>query len=97
MYCKPTGRRRFGVVIMDFPRVIQARLRAAVKGIDQGAGFCEGHELDETAAALMPEPSIGRLLSEDEAAKLIRWIERSIPKRPAAASVERATRPRRRA
>ena len=49
----------------------------------------EGHELDEAAAALVPETAIGRMLSTEEAAKLIRRPERGIPKRPAAASVRR--------
>ena len=36
-YFKPSGRQLFGVVIPDSWDIIQARLRAAVKGIDQGA------------------------------------------------------------
>jgi hypothetical protein len=37
-----------------------------------------------------PPAAVGRMLDRDEAAKLIRRIERGIPKRPAAASVRRA-------
>jgi hypothetical protein len=40
-------------------------------------------------------PAIGRLLSQDEAAKLIRRIERGIPKRPATASARRAVKRKR--
>jgi hypothetical protein len=42
---------------------LQARFRAAVDPTDQGATFCEGHELDKASAALilsLPNtPSIG--------------------------------------
>jgi hypothetical protein len=48
------------------------------------------HELDEATAALVPDTAIGRLLDQDKAAKLIRRLERGIPKRPAVASVRRA-------
>jgi hypothetical protein len=37
----------------------------------------------------VPDTTIGRLLSQDDAAKLIRRLGREIPKRPAAASVRR--------
>jgi hypothetical protein len=51
-------------------------MRAAVEGIDQGAEFAEGHELDpETAAS-----AIGRMLSQEEGAALIRRLEARIPK-----------------
>ena len=78
-YCRPDGR-LLGVVIMNSASIIQARIRAAVKGIDQGATFREGHELDEESAALVPATAIGRMLDQDEAAKLIQRIERGIPK-----------------
>jgi hypothetical protein len=95
-YCRPDGR-LLGVVIMDSSSIIQARMRAGVKGIDQGARFSEGHELDEESAAVVPATAIGRMLDQDEAAKLIRRIERGIPKRPAAASVRRAVKRKRQA
>jgi hypothetical protein len=81
-YCKPSGRQLFGVVILDSPDIIQARLHAVVKGINQGADFAEGHDLDEVTAALLPATAIGRMLSQDEAGKLIRRIERSLFKMP---------------
>ena len=94
-YCNPSGR-LLGVVILDSPDIIQARTRAAVEGIDQGAStFCEGHELDEAAASLVPETAIGRMLKPGEAVKVIRRMERGIPKRPAAASVRRSVKRKR--
>jgi hypothetical protein len=94
-YCNPSGRQLFGVVILDSSHLIQARMRAVVEGIDQGADFAEGHELDPETAAMVPATAIGRMLDQDEAATLIRRFECGIPKRAAAASVRRAVKRKR--
>ena len=87
-YCDSSGRLQ-GVVVVDSGHMIGSRMRAGVSGADQGAQFREGHQLDPESAALIPPTAIGHMLDRDEAAGLIRRIERGIPKRPAAASVRR--------
>jgi len=69
--------------------LIGARMRAAVEGIDQGRSLRKAMSSTETVA-LVPATAFGRMLSRKEAAKLIRQLERGIPKRSAAASVRRA-------
>ncbi|HWN48617.1 MAG TPA: hypothetical protein VNO18_02080, partial [Xanthobacteraceae bacterium] len=51
-----------GVAVVEAPALIQARMRAAVYGLDQGLDFTAGHELDEESARQIPEDMIGRLL-----------------------------------
>jgi hypothetical protein len=51
--------------------------------------------LDRDTAALVPDTAIGRMLSQEEGAALIRQFERGIPKRAAAPSVRRAVKRKR--
>jgi hypothetical protein len=95
-YCDRFGR-LLGVVIQDSYTLLLARFRASVAEIDQGAAFCEGHELDAATAKLVPERAIGRMLDPVEAGELIRKIERQIPKRPPAPTVKRRVAGRKRA
>jgi len=43
-----------GVVILEAPDLIQARFRAKLEGVDQGAAFAAGWELDDERAAPVP-------------------------------------------
>ena len=76
-------------MILDSPSLIEARLGALIDGTDRNAQLCEGHELDDKSAALVPAEAIGRMLSLEESGKIIRKIERGVPKRAAAASMTR--------
>jgi hypothetical protein len=89
--------RPLGVVILDSPSLSLARLQVTAQNLDQGATFCDGHELEGDSATLVPPGAIGRMLSLEEAGNIIRRLERWIPKRAAAASVKRRASVRRHA
>jgi hypothetical protein len=61
-----------GVVIVKAGALLEARMVAAIDGIDNAAEFLEGHELEASDA---PAHSVGRMLPPDEAHKLISWSE----------------------
>jgi hypothetical protein len=64
-----------GVVIMEAPSMLQARMNAAVRNIAAGAPFADGHELSARLMASVPPTQIGRMLSGAEAAELIRRLD----------------------
>jgi hypothetical protein len=68
--------RLIGVVIVEAPTLIEARMNAAVEGIiDAGASFVEGHKLSAKLMASVLPLQIGRKMSGAEAAQLIRWLD----------------------
>jgi hypothetical protein len=77
-YCDRSGR-LLGVLILDSWSLQQARFRAAIEGLDRGARFCKGHELEGDSATLVPPGVVGRMLSLEEAGKIVRRLERWIP------------------
>jgi hypothetical protein len=64
-----------GVVIMEAPSVLQARMNATVRSIAAGAPFAEGHELSARLMASVPPTQVGRMLSGAEAGELIRRLD----------------------
>ena len=63
--------RLFGVVIIEAGELLEARMLAAVAGLDNGADFADGHALSVQSAAMVAPKSIGRLLPPDEANRLM--------------------------
>ena len=61
-----------GVLIVKAGALLEARMVAAIDGIDNAGEFLEGHELGAEDA---PPDSIGRMLPPEEAHKLISWTE----------------------
>jgi hypothetical protein len=86
-YRHPDG--RFAVVaVVEAMALIQARMKAAVTGLDQGLDFVVGHELEAESARQIPDDMIGRLLDDGDLRRLERIIT---PKKPTAPSVRRRT------
>ena len=65
------------VLIVEDALLPGARLRAdvATPGLDDH--FVEGHELDDATAARIPATAIGRMMTSEQAAKIIGQIERA--------------------
>lgn len=75
--------RLIGVVIVEAPTLIQARMNAAVHGIiNAGAPFVERHKLSANLLAAVPSSQIDRVLSGGEAATLLKRLD-DRPRKPA--------------
>jgi hypothetical protein len=64
-----------GVVVVEAPSLIDARLRAALEAVEAGVYFAEGHVLDAALAALVPAEQLERMLSIEEANQLWNRLE----------------------
>jgi hypothetical protein len=65
-----------GVVIIEAHALIDARMQASLKGLEDGVVFAEGHRLDDAASkALVPPKQLGRMLSVEEAKRLLKGLE----------------------
>ena len=73
--CYHRNQRLVGVVIIEARELLEARMLAAIDGVDKLADFFEGYELSAQHAAMVPADLIGRMLSPDEASRLMAWIE----------------------
>jgi hypothetical protein len=66
---------RFGVVIVEARDLLEARMLAALAGLDKGAPFSEGYPVSAQCAAMISARSLARMLPPDEADRLSAWIE----------------------
>jgi len=64
-----------GAVIIEARELLEARMLAAIDGLDQCAEFAQGYELSPRQAAMVSDHSRGRMLAPAEVSRLIAWIE----------------------
>ena len=64
-----------GVVVIEAPSLIDARMRAALEAVEAGVDFAEGHEIDAARSALVPAEQLERLLSIEEANQLLKRLD----------------------
>jgi hypothetical protein len=64
-----------GVVVVEAPSLIDARMCAALEAVEAGVDFAEGQELDAARSALVPAEQRERMLSIEEANQLLKRLE----------------------
>jgi hypothetical protein len=85
-----------GIVILEASSLSHARMLAALNKLGRVSRFAEGHSISPEGAALIPNDSIGRLLSAREARDLRDLVEHGQRKYLADPSRERGIMPSRR-
>jgi hypothetical protein len=63
------------VVIMEATSLSHARLLAALKNLGRASQFAEGYFISPDLAAMIPDNSVGRMLSSDEALRLRKLLK----------------------
>ena len=65
-----------GVVIVEGHTLIDARMQASLRGLEEGVAFAEGYSLDAAASrARVPMDDVGRMLTLDEAKQVLKRLE----------------------
>jgi hypothetical protein len=62
-------------VIMEASSLAQARLLAVANGLGRASQFVEGYPIDALLAARVPDHSVGRILTREEARRLLKIIK----------------------
>jgi hypothetical protein len=65
-----------GAAIIEAESMVHARLRAAVKGFGGASSFIGGCQIDPEFIPLIPDDSIGRNLSREDANELLKMLPR---------------------
>jgi hypothetical protein len=64
-----------GVVIVEAASLVHARLLAVVNGLGRASQFVEGYPINPDLAALVPDDSIGQILTPAEARRLLKLMK----------------------
>ena len=59
---------------MEAVSLAQARLLAVARGLGRPSQFAEGHSIKPSLAALLPDGSVGRMLTPVEARRLLKLM-----------------------
>jgi hypothetical protein len=62
-------------VVMKAASLAQARLLAVVNGCGRASQFVEGYPIDAHLAGRIPDHSVGRMLTPEEARQLLKIIK----------------------
>jgi hypothetical protein len=72
-----------GAAIVEAESIVHARLRVAVKGLVRASSFVGGCQIDPELIPLLPDESIGRKLSREDASELLELLKHGSPRRSA--------------